>query len=218
MRQFAIFALAFSVILPVFAEPPKTEEEKTLYALGTWLGSKIEVFSLSEKELAFVNEGLRDTTLGKTPVVSLEQYGEKINALHQERVKKVAETQKKKGAEYAAKFKKEKGVKAHPSGLMMLTVKEGSGATPKESDRVKVHYHGTFTDGKVFDSSIGKDPVEFGVTGVIKCWTEALQKMKVGGKAKLFCPSDIAYGDGGRPGIPGGAALTFEVELLDILK
>ena len=84
---------------------------------------------------------------------------------------------------------------------------------------VKVHYHGTFPEGKVFDSSVDrKTPAEFPLNGVIPCWTEGVQKLKVGGKAKLVCPSDTAYGDQGMPGaIPGGATLVFEVELLDII-
>ncbi|HEX8908988.1 MAG TPA: FKBP-type peptidyl-prolyl cis-trans isomerase, partial [Anaeromyxobacteraceae bacterium] len=91
---------------------------------------------------------------------------------------------------------------------------------PKETDTVKVHYTGTLIDGKVFDSSVKRgQPAEFPLNQVIKCWTEGVAKMKVGGKAKLVCPSSIAYGDEGRPPtIPGGATLVFEVELLDVKK
>ena len=87
---------------------------------------------------------------------------------------------------------------------------------PKPTDRVKVNYTGKLRDGKVFDTSVGKQPVVFGLNGVIPCWTEGVQKMKVGGKAQLTCPSDLAYKDNGRPGIPGGATLSFEVELISI--
>ena len=83
---------------------------------------------------------------------------------------------------------------------------------------MKVNYRGTLTDGTEFDSSYKRnEPAQFPLTGVIKCWTEGVQKMKVGGKIQLVCPSDLAYGDAGRPGIPGGATLTFEIELLDIV-
>ena len=82
---------------------------------------------------------------------------------------------------------------------------------------MKVHYHGTLRDGTVFDSSVQRgEPISFPLSGVIPCWTEGVQKMKVGGKAKLVCPSDTAYGDGGQGPIPGGAALMFEVQLLAI--
>ena len=103
--------------------------------------------------------------------------------------------------------------------MVIRTTKPGTGATPTAADQVKVHYHGTLTDGTVFDSSIKRnEPATFPLGGVIKCWTEGLQHMKVGEKATLTCPSDLAYGDNGRPPtIPGGATLIFDVELLEIL-
>lgn len=105
-----------------------------------------------------------------------------------------------------------------PSGLSVLTVKEGSGANPKASDVVNVHYRGTLADGKEFDSSYKRgQPIEFPLNRVIPCWTEGVQKMKVGGKAKLTCPPDIAYGSrGAGQAVPPNATLTFEVELLGI--
>jgi len=115
----------------------------------------------------------------------------------------------------------EKGAKRTASGLIITTIKEGTGASPKPTDTVKVHYHGTLPNGKVFDSSRERnEPAEFPLNGVIPCWTEAVQTMKVGGKSKLTCPADIAYGDRPPPGsgIPAGSPLIFEVELLDIVK
>ncbi len=105
------------------------------------------------------------------------------------------------------------------SGLVYQSLKEGSGAAPKASDTVRVHYRGTFPDsGKEFDSSLARgEPIEFALKGVIACWTEGVQKMKVGGKAKLTCPPAIAYGARGAGGvIPPNATLNFEVELLGI--
>lgn len=105
------------------------------------------------------------------------------------------------------------------SGLVYQSLKEGSGAAPKASDTVRVHYRGTFPDsGKEFDSSLARgEPIEFALEGVIACWTEGVQKMKVGGKAKLTCPPAIAYGARGAGGvIPPNATLNFEVELLGI--
>jgi FKBP-type peptidyl-prolyl cis-trans isomerase FkpA len=105
------------------------------------------------------------------------------------------------------------------SGLVYQSLKEGTGPSPAATDVVKVHYRGTFPDsGKEFDSSYKRnEPTEFPLNGVIPCWTEGVQKMKVGGKARLVCPANIAYGDQGRPpAIPGGATLVFDVELLEI--
>lgn len=106
------------------------------------------------------------------------------------------------------------------SGIVISTLKEGSGASPKASETVKVHYRGTLTNGKEFDSSYGRgQPATFPLNRVIPCWTEGVQKIKVGGKAKLVCPSNLAYGSRGVPGtIPPDSTLVFEVELLEILK
>ncbi len=113
---------------------------------------------------------------------------------------------------------KEAGAVVTASGLVYRSLKDGSGASPKASDKVKVHYRGTFPDGKEFDSSYKRnEAIEFPLNGVIPCWTEGVQRMKVGGKAKLTCPSAIAYGERGAGGvIPPNATLLFEVELLAI--
>ncbi|HVE13709.1 MAG TPA: FKBP-type peptidyl-prolyl cis-trans isomerase, partial [Elusimicrobiota bacterium] len=131
-----------------------------------------------------------------------------------------AAAEKEPAKAFLAKAAKEKGAQKLPSGVIYTELKKGTGASPKATDKVKVHYQGTLRDGTVFDSSIQRGtPAEFPLNGVIPCWTEAVQKMKVGGKARVTCPSDAAYGDAGRPPqIRGGAALSFEIELLDILK
>jgi len=106
------------------------------------------------------------------------------------------------------------------SGIVITTLKDGNGASPKSTDTVKVHYRGTFTDGKEFDSSYKRgQPATFPLNQVIPCWTEGVQTMKIGGKAKLLCPPELAYGKRGAPGvIPPDTTLLFEVELLEILK
>ncbi len=113
---------------------------------------------------------------------------------------------------------KESGAITTASGLVYRSLAEGSGTSPTASDRVKVHYKGTFPDGREFDSSYKRGtPIEFPLNGVIACWTEGVQRMKVGGKAKLTCPASIAYGSRGAGGvIPPNATLLFEVELLGI--
>lgn len=118
-------------------------------------------------------------------------------------------------AEAAAK---EEGAQVTSSGLVYRALKEGTGANPGSSDKVKVHYRGTFLDGREFDSSYKRNsPIEFPLNGVIACWTEGVQKMKVGGKAKLTCPPAIAYGSqGAGRAVPPNTTLQFEVELLGI--
>ncbi|MGB7535930.1 MAG: FKBP-type peptidyl-prolyl cis-trans isomerase, partial [Azonexus sp.] len=105
------------------------------------------------------------------------------------------------------------------SGIGITTLKEGAGANPKASDTVKVHYRGTLENGQEFDSSYKRgQPATFPLTRVIPCWTEGVQKIKVGGKAKLVCPPNLAYGNQNVPGIPPNSTLIFEVELLEIAK
>lgn len=106
------------------------------------------------------------------------------------------------------------------SGIVITTLKDGAGANPRSSDTVKVHYRGLLENGKEFDSSYGRgQPATFPLSRVIRCWTEGVQLMKVGGKAKLVCPSNLAYGSRGIPGtIPSDSTLIFEVELLEIVK
>ena len=113
---------------------------------------------------------------------------------------------------------KEKGAVVTSSGLVYLSLKEGSGPSPQATQTVKVHYRGTFPDGKEFDSSYKRnEPTSFPLNRVIPCWTEGVQRMKVGGKSQLVCPADIAYGDRGSPPlITGGATLIFEIELLGV--
>ena len=115
----------------------------------------------------------------------------------------------------------EQGAVVTTTGLVYRSLKDGEGASPTAADTVKVHYRGTLPDGKEFDSSYKRNaPAQFPLGGVIKCWTEGVQKMKVGGKAKLTCPASIAYGERGAGGglIPPNATLLFEVELLEIAK
>lgn len=195
-----------------------TEEAKTLYALGLSLGGTAKPYELSPEEVAIVTAGFVDATTNATPRVELQVYGPKIRPLAQQRMAARAENEKKRAAEFLAEAAQEKGAVQTASGLVYVEVEKGSGPSPRASDKVKAHYQGTLIDGTVFDSSIERgEPVVFPLTQVIPCWTEGMQKMAVGGKAKLICPSDIAYGDSGRPpAIPPGATLIFEVELLEI--
>ncbi len=113
---------------------------------------------------------------------------------------------------------KEEGAVVTSSGLVYRSLKDGTGASSKATDKVTVHYKGTFPDGREFDSSYKRgQPIDFPLNGVIPCWTEGVQRMKTGGKAKLTCPAEIAYGVRGAGGvIPPNATLVFEVELLGV--
>jgi FKBP-type peptidyl-prolyl cis-trans isomerase FkpA len=180
----------------------------------------MDVLSLTPEELEFVQKGIADSVTGKKLVVEPDAYQQKIGELAQARMKVSAEKQKEKSKTYLENAAKEQGAQKTESGLVYISLKEGTGKQPKDTDMVKVHYHGTLIDGKVFDSSVKRgQPADIPLNQVIKCWTEGVTKMKVGGKAKLVCPAAIAYGEAGRPPvIPGGAALVFEVELLDIVN
>jgi FKBP-type peptidyl-prolyl cis-trans isomerase FkpA/FKBP-type peptidyl-prolyl cis-trans isomerase FklB len=212
-------------LLAVFAlqacgADPKSDDEKTMYAIGVAISQSLEPFALSESELEMVKAGITDGVLKKKPKVDLQAQMPKVQQLAQARASKAAEGEKKAGEAYLAKAAGEAGAKKTESGAIVIPIKAGNGATPKASDKVTVHYQGTLVDGTVFDSSIARGaPATFPLNGVIKCWTEGVQMIKVGGKAKLVCPASIAYGDrGSPPKIKPGATLVFEVELLEIAK
>ncbi|MBK5274551.1 MAG: FKBP-type peptidyl-prolyl cis-trans isomerase [Desulfuromonadales bacterium] len=209
------------IVTPVFAaDLPKTEEQKTLYAVGLVIARQLSLFNLTPAEFEIVKQGLADAVAGKTPEVQLTAYNDKIQELARARRKAVGEKSAGVNKEFLEKAAAEKGAVKTASGLVYLSLKEGTGATPGPKETVTVNYRGTLPDGKEFDSSYKRGkPLDLRMDGVIKCWTEGLQKMKVGGKAKLVCPAAIAYGDAGAGElILPGATLAFEVELLEIKK
>jgi len=210
-------ALLFAAQVAVAADP-KTDEEKTLYALGVALSRNLASFALSPDELKIVEQGLSDGVAGDNLKVDMEAFGPKIQAFAKDRATKAAATEKDASKGFLDKAAAEKGASKLPSGVIYSETSPGSGVAPKPTDRVKVHYTGKLTSGETFDSSVDRgEPVTFPLNGVIPCWTEGVQKMKVGGKAKLVCPSETAYGDrGAPPKIKPGATLVFDVELLSI--
>ncbi len=202
------------------APEPKSEEEKTFYAVGGLFGAKLKDLNLTEQEVAQIVSGVKDGALNAKMKVDPAQYGTKVQELFRKRFSQRTDGEKKKGAEYLETYLKDGSAKKTESGLAYKIIEEGTGKTPKETDKVKVHYEGKLIDGTVFDSSIErKKPVSFPLNRVIKGWTEGLQLVKTGGKIQLVIPSDLAYGDhGAAPKIPGGATLIFDVELIEIEK
>lgn len=208
--------------LPVSAAGPelKTEEQKVLYSLGLAVSNGLVPFTLTETELEIVKAGITDGVLNRERKVDLQTYGPKIQELRLSRAAAVAAVEKKAGQAFLDKAAAEKGAVRTASGLVVTTLKPGTGAAPKATDTVKVHYHGTLTDGTVFDSSVQRgQPATLALNGVIRCWAEGVALMKVGGKSRLVCPADLAYGDrGAPPRIKPGATIIFEVELLEIVR
>jgi FKBP-type peptidyl-prolyl cis-trans isomerase FkpA len=193
-----------------------TDDQKTIYALGLSIYRSLSAFDLSPAELEIVKRGMSDAAAGK-PAVEISTWGPKIDPLAKARAAKVGLKQKAASVAFLAKVAAEPGCVKTDTGLIYKELTPGSGASPVATDTVKVNYRGTFPDGREFDSSYSRNqPAEFALNAVIRCWTEGVQKMKVGGKSRLVCPSDIAYGDQGRPGIPGGSTLVFEIELLSV--
>lgn len=205
---------------PMMSDSPlNTDTERTLYALGLILGQRVEEFSLTPSELAVVQRGLTDRVTGAHhPRVVLSEWSPRVSGMAQERQGRRAEQEKVRGRQFADQSAQESGAQRLPSGLVFRMLHEGTGPTPTPSDRVRVHYRGTLRDGTEFDSSYSRgEPMEFSLGGVIPCWTDGLQRVRVGGKARLVCASEFAYGDRGQRGIPPGATLSFEVELLAIV-
>jgi FKBP-type peptidyl-prolyl cis-trans isomerase FkpA len=199
----------------------ETDEQKALYSLGYLVATNVKTFELTDEELAVVKLGFADGAQQKKGVVDEPQtFVPKLQELQGKRAAATAKREKEAGAAFMAKAAAEPGATKLASGMIVTSIKEGTGASPVATDTVKVHYHGTLTNGKVFDSSVErKEPATFPLNRVIPCWTEGVQKIKVGGKAKLVCPSELAYGDqGSPPQIGPGATLVFEVELLEIVK
>lgn len=203
-------------------EEPETDQQKTLYTFGYEIAKEWRSFGLSETEIEMLTLGIIDSSLQREPHVKLEDWVKKIRPLLSEKRrvanKAIIKTQTKASAALLAKEAKAPGAKTTASGLIMTSLKPGTGEAPKATSKVTVHYHGTLGDGTIFDSSVRRGkPATFPLKGVIKCWTEGLQLMKVGGKSRLVCPAELAYGDSGAgASIPPATALIFEVELLKV--
>ena len=200
---------------------PKSEDDKTLYALGMIIGRNLTDFNLTPRELDIVKAGMTDTVEKKKTPIEIEVYGPKVDKLHQDRRVARGALEKKQGTAAVEAAAREPGaIKTASGAIVRITKSVPNGESPQPTDKVQVHYTGKLLDGTVFDTSRKPNgqPATFPLNGVIKCWTEGVGKMKVGEQATLTCPSDTAYGEGGQRNIPPGATLVFDVELLGIEK
>lgn len=212
-----VVALALGVSCNSQDVKPKTEDDKTFYAMGSLMGTRLKSINLQDAEINMIVQGLRDSAKGQKPQVDLAKYRGQVQNVFRKRMEKNTDKFKDAGKKYMEKYIAGGGKKSD-KGFAYKVLKAGSDQKPKATDTVKVHYHGTLIDGKVFDSSVerGKE-VSFPLNRVIKCWTEGMQLVGVGGKIQLVCPSEMAYGDhGAPPKIPGGSTLIFDVELFSI--
>ena len=216
--------VAFAAPFAARAQAPKSEDEKTIYALGLAVAQNLKAFNLSPDEVKVLIAGMSASLANEKPAIDFTQYRDKLNALAQSRTAARAAKEREASAKFLADAAAQKGAQKKASGLIYLETKAGSGDAPTTKDKVKVEYTGKRRDGSVFDSSITRgQPADFPLGRMISCWTEGIQLMKPGGKAILTCPADLAYGDTGVPPgsgdrIPPGAALQFDVELISVDK
>ncbi|MGC2535758.1 MAG: FKBP-type peptidyl-prolyl cis-trans isomerase N-terminal domain-containing protein [Candidatus Sulfotelmatobacter sp.] len=201
----------------------KTQKDKFSYSLGMKMGENLHKQSVPV-DPAILARGLKDGLTGGKTLLTDEEAQAAITAVQndlrkqqQEKMQEAAAANKKEGDAFLSANKGKEGVVTLPSGLQYKILKEGTGPKPTASDSVVCNYRGTLINGTEFDSSYKRgQPATFPVSGVIKGWTEALQLMPVESKWQLFVPSDLAYGESGRPGIEPNSTLIFEVELLSI--
>jgi FKBP-type peptidyl-prolyl cis-trans isomerase FklB len=216
--------VVLSLAVPLFAEdkaPPLNDaKDKASYSIGINIGQNLKRQGVELNPDAMI-AGLKDGLGGKKSALTDDQIKEAMTTLEKDMEQKqevAAQKNVAQGEKFLADNKTKPATTTTASGLQYKVEKEGNGAQPKPSDTVTVNYRGTLVDGTEFDSSYKRnEPAQFPLNQVIPCWTEGVQKMKVGGKAELVCPASIAYGDSGSPPtIPGGATLIFEVELMRI--
>jgi FKBP-type peptidyl-prolyl cis-trans isomerase FkpA len=217
-----LLAVGLAVQLPASAAEPalETDEQKTFYALGLVLSKQLSMFKLSAADLDKVQAGLLDGAMGREPRVVLEEFGPKIDELMRARLAAATELEKQAGKSFVEESAKKPGAVKTDSGMIYFELAPGTGESPTATDTVKIDYVGSFRDGVEFDSSIkAGEPASFPLNDVVPCFSEGIQRMKVGGKSRLVCPPDLAYGDQGRaPRIPPATTLVFEVTLHEIVK
>jgi FKBP-type peptidyl-prolyl cis-trans isomerase FklB len=227
MKKIILSLICLATVTPLFADGTNQladEKSRVSYAIGMMIGNNFKRQSLDTNTLDvdIAAQAMKAVQSGGTTLLSdeeaqqtLKAFGQKFAAKQQAIKAQEAVKNKTEGDAFLAANKNNPGVQILPDGLQYIVITNGTGATPTPADTVTVNYRGTLIDGTEFDSSYKRgQPASFPVGGVIHGWTEALEKMSVGSKWKLFIPSELAYGERGRPGIPPNAVLIFEVELL----
>jgi FKBP-type peptidyl-prolyl cis-trans isomerase FkpA/FKBP-type peptidyl-prolyl cis-trans isomerase FklB len=219
----SILAAAALVVLANTAEPadapaPKADKDKVLYELGVQMSSGLTTFDLSESEFKIVMGGLIAGYHHRSDIGEAATYEPQMQALRSARIDVITQRQKDAGRAYFNKMASTSGAVTTPSGLLYISRGSGTGKSPAPNDQVQVAYIGRFIDGTVFDSSKERGgPTTLSLGLVMPCLSEALQRMQVGGKSRIVCPSDLAYGDrGSLPKIMPGATLEFDLKLLAI--
>ncbi|TDJ43330.1 MAG: FKBP-type peptidyl-prolyl cis-trans isomerase [Gammaproteobacteria bacterium] len=214
------FLISVLIGMPVHAADTEDgADDKVFYYLGTVMGRNLKTLSLSDAEVDTVVKALRETLAGEEEDLNDALYNQKLNEISQQRMAANAQKEAVASRAYLNKMAAEKGAVTTDSGLVYVEVEAGTGAQPGATSAVTAHYKGMLRDGTVFDSSYQRgNPLTISLNQVVPCWTEGIAMMKEGGKSKLTCPSRIAYGDKGSGSIPPGAALTFEVELIEVVE
>ena len=193
------------------------EHARTLYALGVRCGNQLIDFALTPEELASVERGIRDVVSYREVAVNAGAYRERIRVLREERRPAAVAFEASASRDFVERRAGEPGAERVPPGFLMFELRPGSGPRARASDTVRMHFHGRLRDGTVFDSSVERGaPILAPLAKLVPCWREALKRMRVGGKSRIVCPPETAYGEKGTPRVPGGAALDIEVELLAI--
>lgn len=220
MKKLVALLLAAAACAPTPEPKPKpvvTDRDKTFHALGLYLATLVEPFSLTPEELDLVADGLRAGVAGKG-VVKMQDFEKNVHDLSLERLAARAGVRKQADAKLVAPLVSSPQARKLASGAVYVPVEEGTGRQPVKTDFVKVHYRATLADGTEFDSSRARgEPKVTPLDRSLVCWSDGIQQMRVGGKARIVCPSDTAYGDRGAfQQIPGGATLVYDLELLSI--
>lgn len=201
------------------SEPLATERDRVLYAIGVRTAKELRGYALQPSEIDFVERGLRDELLGREVLINESAYDTKLNNFRNVRRKIAVEKEEEAAREFVARAAAEAGALVTDSGFVFFELRPGDGAQPRADSLVRIHFHGRLRDGTVWDSSVESgEPRQLAMARLFPCGRAGLLRMRVGGRSRMVCPPELAFGAEGTPRVPGGAAIDFEVELLAIVK